>query len=84
MMASVFSMQGAGQFGAAAVALVTTVGFKESFSTAATAAECTGACQLAANRAWRIIIGVGTLPAVYALYCQFFIQVLVARSANFL
>lgn len=57
MMAAVFSMQGAGQFAAAIVALVTTVGFKNSFSTASKMSECLGECQISADRGWRIIIG---------------------------
>jgi PHS family inorganic phosphate transporter-like MFS transporter len=70
MMSAVFSMQGAGQFAAATVALVTTVAFRKSFSTAVTASTCREACQLAANRSWRIIIGAGALPALFALYCK--------------
>ncbi len=66
-MAAVFSMQGAGQFAAAIVALVVTVGFKSSF-TAAENSQCDTNCQLAADRCWRIIIGAGALPAIFALY----------------
>jgi MFS transporter, PHS family, inorganic phosphate transporter len=67
MMAAVFSMQGAGQFAAAIVALIVTVSFRSSF-TAAKASECGPACQLAADRCWRIVIGAGALPAIFALY----------------
>ena len=67
-MAAVFSMQGGGQFAAALVALLTTVGFRKSFSAASDASACIGDCQLAANQAWRIVIGVGTFPALFALY----------------
>src|SRR5271168_2756129 len=71
MMAAVFSMQGAGQFAAALVALVTTVAFKDSFiSTTKSFSSCHEACQLAGDRAWRIIIGFGAVPAVFALYCR--------------
>ena len=70
-MAAVFSMQGAGQFAAAIVSLVTTVGFRKSFSSATLVSACTGACQLAANRSWRIIIGFGAFPALFALYCEY-------------
>jgi hypothetical protein len=70
-MAAVFSMQGAGQFGAALVALLTTIGFRESFSTASSVSTCRDACQLAANRFWRIIIGAGAFPAIFALYCNY-------------
>lgn len=69
MMAAVFSMQGAGQIAAALVALVTTIGFKESYlNTTADYSSCHAACQVAGDSAWRIIIGVGALPACFALY----------------
>jgi PHS family inorganic phosphate transporter-like MFS transporter len=68
MMASVFSMQGAGQFAAAMVALVVTAGFKSSFINVKDTAACDEVCQLAADRSWRIIIGAGALPAIFALY----------------
>jgi PHS family inorganic phosphate transporter-like MFS transporter len=69
MMAAVFSMQGTGQFAAAAVALITTVAFKDSFQdTTGSFASCNESCQKAGDRAWRIIIGFGALPACFALY----------------
>ncbi|KAL2065536.1 hypothetical protein VTL71DRAFT_3206 [Oculimacula yallundae] len=68
MMAAVFSMQGAGQFAAALVALVTTICFKSSFINTTTFSTCHEACQLAGDRSWRIIIGFGGLPAIFALY----------------
>ncbi|KAA8569924.1 hypothetical protein EYC84_002263 [Monilinia fructicola] len=53
MMAAVFSMQGAGQFAAALVALITTVAFKDSFiNTSRTFDSCDPGCQLAADRSW--------------------------------
>ena len=68
-MAAVFSMQGAGQFAAALVALITTVAFKDSFlPTTASFSSCHEACQVAGDRAWRIIVGFGAVPAVFALY----------------
>ena len=67
-MAAVFSTQGFGQFAAAMVALVTIVGFCKSFSSAPSLHTCLGECQLAADRSWRIIIGIGTFPAIFALY----------------
>ena len=65
-----FLCKAAGQFAAALVALLTTIGFRKSFSTALDASTCLGDCQLAANQAWRIIIGVGAFPALFALYCR--------------
>jgi len=68
-MAAVFSMQGAGQFAAALVALVTTIGFKDAFvNTTAAYSSCDETCILAGDRAWRIIVGCGALPAIFALY----------------
>ncbi|KAG5992740.1 hypothetical protein E4U54_003574 [Claviceps lovelessii] len=68
MMSAVFSMQGLGQLLAAVVALVTTVAFKSSFVDIPNEASCDTACQVAADRAWRIIVGVGAFPACLALY----------------
>ncbi|KAE8440727.1 hypothetical protein EG329_006637 [Mollisiaceae sp. DMI_Dod_QoI] len=69
MMAAVFSMQGAGQLAAAIVALITTIGYKNSFiNTTASWASCHEACQLAGDKSWRIIIGFGAVPACFALY----------------
>lgn len=68
MMAAVFSMQGFGQLLAAFVGLVVTVIFKQSFSGIPKVSECDYACQIAADRCWRIIVGVGAVPACFALY----------------
>ncbi|KAI0158868.1 H+ symporter [Pestalotiopsis sp. NC0098] len=68
MMAAVFSMQGLGQLLAAIVALIVTVAFKDAYTGALNAASCNYACQIAADRAWRIIVGVGAVPACFALY----------------
>ena len=67
-MGSVFAMQGLGQFGAALVALIVTTTFKQSLVTATDAASCHGACQVAADKMWRIIIGFGAVPGCIALY----------------
>lgn len=67
-MAAVFSTQGAGQFVAALVSLLTTIGFKKEFLTAAKSSECLGSCQIASDKAWRIIVGCGAIPALFALY----------------
>lgn len=69
MMAAVFSMQGTGQFAAALVALITTVAFRESFEgTTSSFSSCHVDCQTAGDRAWRIIVGFGAVPALFALY----------------
>ena len=68
MMAAVFAMQGFGQFTAGLVALIVTVGFKESLITASGVATCSGVCQLAADKMWRTVIGFGAVPGCIALY----------------
>lgn len=68
MMGSVFAMQGFGQFGAAIIALIVTAGFKDSLSTASSAATCSGVCSLAVDKMWRVIIGFGAVPGCIALY----------------
>ncbi|KAF7507047.1 acid phosphatase pho5 [Endocarpon pusillum] len=68
MMGSVFAMQGIGQFAAAVMALIVTTGFKESLSTASSAANCDGVCLLAVDKMWRVIIGFGAVPGCIALY----------------
>jgi PHS family inorganic phosphate transporter-like MFS transporter len=57
MMGAVFAMQGFGQLTGAIVALVTVVGFKQSFSMSTGVAACTGPCALAADKTWRVLIG---------------------------
>jgi PHS family inorganic phosphate transporter-like MFS transporter len=68
MIAAVFSMQGLGQLMAAIVALVTAIGFKESYSSITDEGGCDANCRIAADRSWRIIVGVGAIPACLALY----------------
>ncbi|KAE8155036.1 phosphate permease [Aspergillus avenaceus] len=68
MMGAVFAMQGFGQFGAAIVALIVTVGFKDSLETASSMSKCSGVCQLAVDKMWRVVIGFGAVPACIALY----------------
>ena len=67
-MGSVFAMQGIGQFAAGIVALIVTVGFKGSLSTAATVAVCTGDCASSVDKMWRVIVGFGAVPGCVALY----------------
>jgi MFS transporter, PHS family, inorganic phosphate transporter len=67
MMAAVFSMQGAGQLAAVLVALIVTFGFRNSFSIPSFS-TCGLQCQIAADRGWRIIIGISAFPAIFALY----------------
>ncbi|CAG8105070.1 unnamed protein product [Penicillium nalgiovense] len=67
MMSAVFAMQGFGQFAAAITSLIVTVSFKESLESAKDVAHCTGACQLAVDKMWRWTIGIGAIPACFAL-----------------
>ncbi|POR39609.1 Repressible high-affinity phosphate permease [Tolypocladium paradoxum] len=68
MMAAVFSMQGLGLLLSALVALMTTVAFKDSYMGIKDETMCDAACRVAADRSWRIIVGVGAIPACLALY----------------
>jgi MFS transporter, PHS family, inorganic phosphate transporter len=68
MMAAVFSMQGIGQLSASIVSLVVTAAFKDSFVGITSVNNCDYRCQIAADRAWRIVVGFGALPACFALY----------------
>jgi MFS transporter, PHS family, inorganic phosphate transporter len=68
MVAAVFSMQGMGQLLGAVVALITIVAFKDSYANVILPKDCGQACQIAADRSWRIIIGFGAVPACLALY----------------
>lgn len=68
MMGSVFSMQGVGQFAAALVSLIVTVGFKQSLLMAKTVDKCHGPCNLAVDKMWRVVVGFGAVPGCMALY----------------
>lgn len=68
MMGAVVAMQGLGQFAAAVIALVATAGFRESLETAKDVGHCSGPCQLAVDKMWRVTIGFGAVPACAALY----------------
>ena len=64
MMAAVFANQGFGQFTAALVSIICTVGFKNSLLST----TCGPDCQDALDKSWQIIYGFGALPACAALY----------------
>ncbi|KAF2004901.1 inorganic phosphate transporter 1-6 /Pi cotransporter [Amniculicola lignicola CBS 123094] len=68
MMGAVFSMQGLGQLGGAVVMVCLTSGFKDSLKGAKDYASCTGDCQVAVDKMWRALIGIGIVPACIALY----------------
>ena len=68
MMAAVFSMQGLGQLGGALVMLCLVAGFKSHLEHVSSFAKCTGECQIAVDKMWRALVGIGIVPACIALY----------------
>jgi PHS family inorganic phosphate transporter-like MFS transporter len=54
MMGAVFAMQGFGQLGGAIVMLCLTSGFKSKLLPATSYANCTGECQIAVDKMWRV------------------------------
>jgi len=64
MMSAVFASQGFGQFTAALVSFICTVGFKNSIQVN----TCDAVCQTSLDKSWRIIYGFGAVPAIFALY----------------
>jgi MFS transporter, PHS family, inorganic phosphate transporter len=64
MMAAVFANQGFGQFAAALISFICAVSYKSSLQTS----ECGLDCQSALDQSWRILYGLGIVPAVVALY----------------
>lgn len=70
-MGAVFAMQGIGQLAAALVMMFLTLGFKSTLEGTKTVAECTGDCQVAVDKMWRTLVGLGAVPACIALYCTF-------------
>ena len=64
MIASVFAAQGLGAFTAALVSVLCTTGFKNSLDLIV----CDVQCRLALDMSWRIVYGIGILPALIALY----------------
>jgi PHS family inorganic phosphate transporter-like MFS transporter len=67
-MGAVFAMQGFGQLGGALVMLCLVSGFKNKINKAGDYASCHGECQIAVDRMWRALIGIGIVPACIALY----------------
>ncbi|KAF1849749.1 inorganic phosphate transporter 1-6 /Pi cotransporter [Cucurbitaria berberidis CBS 394.84] len=68
MMGAVFAMQGFGQLGGALVMLCLVAGFKHKLEPASGYGTCTGDCQIAVDKMWRALIGIGVVPACIALY----------------
>ncbi|KAI0584556.1 Inorganic phosphate transporter 1-6 /Pi cotransporter [Pyrenophora tritici-repentis] len=68
MMGAVFAMQGFGQLGGALVMLCLVSGFKAKLEPATGYDTCKGDCQIAVDKMWRALIGLGIVPACIALY----------------
>jgi PHS family inorganic phosphate transporter-like MFS transporter len=68
MMGAVFAMQGFGQLGGAVVMVCLVSGFKGKLDKATAYGKCTGDCQVAVDKMWRALIGIGIVPACIALY----------------
>jgi len=64
MMAAMFASQGLGSFFSAFAAFVCVKGFASSLQFS----SCEAECRLALDKAWRIVYGMGILPAVVALF----------------
>lgn len=64
MMAAVFSNQGLGQFFAALVSFICTARYKDFLNST----TCDPNCQNALDQSWRILYGLGIVPACLALY----------------
>jgi PHS family inorganic phosphate transporter-like MFS transporter len=64
MMAAMFSAQGFGAFSAAMVSFICTAGFRNSLQSR----DCDVECRNDLDKAWRIVYGMGILPAVIALF----------------
>lgn len=64
MMAAVFASQGFGQFSAALISFICAAAYKGALDTS----ECGVDCQTALDQSWRIVYGLGLVPACLALY----------------
>lgn len=64
MMALVFSSQGFGQFTSALVSFFCTIAFRNSLQSS----TCDHDCPSALDKSWRILYGIGIVPACIALY----------------
>jgi len=64
MMAAMFSAQGLGAFCSAFASFICVTGFRNSLQSNI----CDDDCRLALDKSWRIVYGMGIVPAVIALY----------------
>ncbi|KAF6009323.1 Inorganic phosphate transporter pho84 [Brettanomyces bruxellensis] len=68
IMGAVFANQGWGQLLAGVVALIVVVAYKSVLIKADTAAQCDATCVKSCDQMWRILIGMGAIPGLIALY----------------
>lgn len=67
-MAIVFLCQPLGQVAAAVVALIAVVGFRHSLPDDPDSLKCIGSCIHDIDRIWRLIVGLGAVPAFIAIW----------------
>ena len=68
MMASVFAFQGLGQFTAVVVSVICTRAYQNALNVAPSDCSSNADCRAALDKSWRIIYGLGLIPACIALY----------------
>ncbi|PYH98178.1 inorganic phosphate transporter [Aspergillus ellipticus CBS 707.79] len=68
MLATVFFCQSLGEAAAALVALIAVAGFRHSLPDNPNKPECTGSCIRDLDIIWRLIVGLGAVPAFIALW----------------
>ena len=68
MIGAVFAMQGFGQFAASMMTLIVVASFRNTLEPVKTPADCNGECRRSVDIMWRLVIGIGSVPGVFALY----------------
>ncbi|SCV02020.1 LAMI_0G15236g1_1 [Lachancea mirantina] len=68
IMGAVFANQAFGQIAAGIIALILAAAYKDELIHAKNGKECGEACMKACDQMWRILIGLGCVPGVVALY----------------
>ncbi|RAQ40898.1 inorganic phosphate transporter [Aspergillus flavus] len=68
MLAAVFLCQSLGEAAAAVVALIAVAGFRHSLPNDPEIRECTGFCVRNLDSIWRLIVGLGAVPAFIAIW----------------
>ncbi|SCU96453.1 LAFA_0G06414g1_1 [Lachancea sp. 'fantastica'] len=68
IMGAVFANQAFGQIAAGIVALILVAAYKDVLIVADKGSECGPACAKACDQMWRILVGLGCVPGIIALY----------------